>query len=123
MSPKMSPKCRPNVAQNVAQPMFCQNLYKTGNVGKSGPKNCATNVTLKTLPKLNNRPKGENSPNLVTLAVTVQVALVRFVSLFDPGANPAIGSYNASTVKICYATSSLVRLENKNIFFYIEKTL
>jgi hypothetical protein len=32
-------------------------------------------------------------------------------------------SYNARAVKIYSATSSLVRLENKNIFFYFEITL
>jgi hypothetical protein len=33
------------------------------------------------------------------------------------GANPTIVSYNASAVEIYDAASSLVRLENKNIFF------
>jgi hypothetical protein len=32
-------------------------------------------------------------------------------------------SYNASDVKNYNATSSLVRFENKNIFFYFEETL
>jgi hypothetical protein len=32
-------------------------------------------------------------------------------SLFNPGANPTIASYNASAVKIYNAKSSLVRLE------------
>jgi hypothetical protein len=31
--------------------------------------------------------------------------------------------YNASAVKMNNAASSLVRFENKNIFFYLEKTL
>jgi hypothetical protein len=39
----------------------------------------------------------------------------------SPGPNPTIVSYNASVVKIYNATSSLVRFENKNIFFYFEK--
>jgi hypothetical protein len=34
-----------------------------------------------------------------------------------------IVSYNASAVEIHNATSSLVRFENKNNFFYIEETL
>jgi hypothetical protein len=38
-----------------------------------------------------------------------------------PGANPTIVSYNASAVKIYNATGSLVRFENKNIFFWLEK--
>jgi hypothetical protein len=33
----------------------------------------------------------------------------------EPGANPAMESYNASAVKIYNVTSSLVRFENKNI--------
>jgi hypothetical protein len=40
-----------------------------------------------------------------------------------PGANPTTVNYNASAVKIYIATSSLERFENKNIFFYFEKTL
>jgi hypothetical protein len=40
-----------------------------------------------------------------------------------PGANPTIVSYNASAAKIYNAKSSLLRFENKNIFFYYEKTL
>jgi hypothetical protein len=44
--------------------------------------------------------------------------------LFDlSGANPTIASYNASVVKTYNAMSSLVRFENKNDFFYFEKTL
>jgi hypothetical protein len=39
------------------------------------------------------------------------------------GANPTIVSYNANAVKIYNAASSLVRFENKNIFYYFEKTL
>jgi hypothetical protein len=34
-----------------------------------------------------------------------------------PGSNPTMVSYNASAVKIYNASSSLVRFENKNIFF------
>jgi hypothetical protein len=36
-----------------------------------------------------------------------------------PGPNPTIVSYNASAVKVYNAKSSLVRFENKNIFFYL----
>jgi hypothetical protein len=35
--------------------------------------------------------------------------------------NPTIVSYNASAAKIYNTTSSLVRFENKSIFFYFEK--
>jgi hypothetical protein len=38
-----------------------------------------------------------------------------------PGVNPTIVSYNASAVNIYNATISLVRLENKNIFFDFDK--
>jgi hypothetical protein len=37
---------------------------------KSSPKFWTTSVFFKKLPKENNRPKGENSPNLVTLSET-----------------------------------------------------
>jgi hypothetical protein len=47
-----------------------------------------------------------------------------FVSLsLSPGANPTTPSYNASVVKLYNATSSQVRFEIKNIFFFFEKTL
>jgi hypothetical protein len=55
------------VAQNVAQPIFCQNEYITGTVEKSSPTICATSVVFNKLAKENNRPVGENLPNLVTL--------------------------------------------------------
>jgi hypothetical protein len=38
-----------------------------------------------------------------------------------PVINPTIASYNASAVKIYNATSSLVRCENKTIFFSHDK--
>jgi hypothetical protein len=37
------------------------------------------------------------------------------------GTNFTIASYNAGAVKIYNDTSSLVRFENKNIFFYREE--
>jgi hypothetical protein len=40
-----------------------------------------------------------------------------------PGANPTITSYNDSPVKMYNATSSLVRFENQNIFFYFGKNV
>jgi hypothetical protein len=56
------------VAQNIAQPVFfCQNLYITGAVENRSPDPRATSVIFKPLPKVNNRPLSENSPNLVTL--------------------------------------------------------
>jgi hypothetical protein len=56
-------------AQNVAQAIFCKNLYITGPTEKSSPEICANYVIYKPLPKVNNSPLGENSPNLVTLTV------------------------------------------------------
>jgi hypothetical protein len=48
------------------------------------------------------------------------------VSHFFPhafsGANPTIVSYNVSAVKIYNATRSLVRFENKNIFFRLKRS-
>jgi hypothetical protein len=55
------------VTENVAKPMICQLLCTTGTMEKSSPKICATSVNFKALPKVNNRPIVENSPNLVTL--------------------------------------------------------
>jgi hypothetical protein len=49
------------VDQNVAQPIYCQNLKSIGTVAK------ATIVICNKRAKENNRPVGENSPNLVTL--------------------------------------------------------
>jgi hypothetical protein len=42
---------------------------------------------------------------------------------FNPEADPTIVSYNASAVKIYKATSDPMRFENKNRFFYFEKTV
>jgi hypothetical protein len=39
------------------------------------------------------------------------------------GANPTFVSYSAGAVKIYNATNSLVRFENKNIFFYFRNAL
>jgi hypothetical protein len=43
------------------------------------------------------------------------------VDFTNPGADPTIASYNASTVKFYYSASSLVRFENNNVFFLYEK--
>jgi hypothetical protein len=58
------------VAQNIAQTIFCQNLYITGAVEKRSPDTRVTSVIFKPLPKENNHPLGEFSPNLVTLYMT-----------------------------------------------------
>jgi hypothetical protein len=41
-----------------------------------------------------------------------------FFQISNSGANPTIASYNATVVNFYNATGSLVRFENKNIFFY-----
>jgi hypothetical protein len=41
----------------------------------------------------------------------------------NPGPNPTTSIYNASVVNFYNATGSLARFENKNILFYLEKTL
>jgi hypothetical protein len=63
------------------------------------------------LPKVNSHPLGEISPNPVTLTKYQKI----------PGANPTIARYNAGAVKFYNAASSLVRFENKNIFYRICK--
>jgi hypothetical protein len=54
------------IAQNVAQPVF-QNWRITRIVEKSSQRIWPTSEILNKLPKINNCPIGENSPNLVTL--------------------------------------------------------
>jgi hypothetical protein len=49
-------------------PFLCQNKLTFFNVKKVAEKIWATSVIFKKTPKVNNRPIGENSPNLVTLA-------------------------------------------------------
>jgi hypothetical protein len=41
----------------------------------------------------------------------------------DPWVNLTIVSYNISAVKIYYATSGLLRFDNKDIFLYLENAL
>jgi hypothetical protein len=48
-------------------PFFCQNEYITCTMEKMW----ATPIIFKKLPKVNNRPTGENFPNPVTLATTL----------------------------------------------------
>jgi hypothetical protein len=52
---------------NVAQPFFVKINFITITAAKSSPKICDTSVNFKILPKVTNRPIGENSPNLVAL--------------------------------------------------------
>jgi hypothetical protein len=89
-----------------------------------------TFVTIKTLPKVNNFPIGENSPNLVTLtpgpnpttsiynASIVKIYNASIVKIYNAS---IVKIYNASIVKIYNATSSLVRFKNKTSFFYFKK--
>jgi hypothetical protein len=56
---KSRPKCTSTI--------FCQNKYITG---ASSPKILRYFSNFQKLPKVNNRPMGENSPNLVTLLAT-----------------------------------------------------
>jgi hypothetical protein len=62
------------IAKNVAQPIFCQNQYITF-MCKYSLKFRATSVFKKNLPKVNNHPMGENSPNLVTLVPNDSIAM------------------------------------------------
>jgi hypothetical protein len=57
---------------------FCQYKYITYSVEKSSPIFLATFVIFLKLPRVNNRPMGENLPNLVTL---LKITLVNFISL------------------------------------------
>jgi hypothetical protein len=58
-----------------------------------------------------------------TRAWFLQHARVRINPLRNPGADPTIASYNDSAVKINNAASSLLNFDNKDKFFYFEKTL
>jgi hypothetical protein len=55
------------IAQNVAQPIFLSKSTHNHTRGKNIPKKWATSVFF-NLPKKNNHPMDEKSPNLVTLA-------------------------------------------------------
>jgi hypothetical protein len=81
---------------------------------------------------INNRSRGENSPNPVTLFMILSEKELAFeMVLFEtgilfcskqfPGANPTIVIYSASVVNFYNATGSLARFENKNILLYFEK--
>jgi hypothetical protein len=47
----------------------------------------------------------------------LELAIAKRPKVALSGANPTIVSYTASAVKICNATSGLVRFENKISFF------
>jgi hypothetical protein len=55
------------IAQNVAQPIFLSKSVHNFYRGTKYSKNLGHVYNLKKLPKVNNNPMGENSPNLVTL--------------------------------------------------------
>jgi hypothetical protein len=54
-------------AQNVSQPIFWTYYYISFTEEKSCPRLWTNSVIFIKLAKVNNRPMGENSPNLVTL--------------------------------------------------------
>jgi hypothetical protein len=62
-------------------------------------------------------------PSLVAGKTIVGHFLQLGVQTDSAGANPTTVSYNARVVKIYSGTSSLVRFENKNVFFYFENML
>jgi hypothetical protein len=59
-------------------------------------------------------------PRQLTLGARRYKIVLR-LKVFKPGADPTIVSYNAGAVEIYNAKGSLVRSENKIIFFYFEK--
>jgi hypothetical protein len=61
---------REKVAQNVAQSICCENEYTTLIVKKVAQLLVLFLPFSQKLPKLNSRPMGKNTPNLVTLALT-----------------------------------------------------
>jgi hypothetical protein len=62
---------------------------------KSRQKFCATSVILKTLPKVEIRPKSKNSPNLVTLLFGAQVAKNKLAILRWCVSNVEVGQHYA----------------------------
>jgi hypothetical protein len=77
------------VAQNVAQPCFCQNQYTNFAVETSSPKNLSYFCNFQKLLKVSTRPIGENSPNLVTMLVTLLGLPNRFV-MATAGTEPRV---------------------------------
>jgi hypothetical protein len=63
-------------AQNAALSVCFQNKCIIITAEKNQPKVWATYVNFKNLPKINNHPLGENSPNLVTLLGTQRLCSV-----------------------------------------------
>jgi hypothetical protein len=78
------------MAQKVAQNNFCQSQHILYNFGKSSTKIWTTFVIFEKLSNVNNRPLGENSPNLVTLALNQGVQIGR---IFAPGPFFTFGSF------------------------------
>jgi hypothetical protein len=65
----------------LSQIHFCQNQHIPNfSDERSWPKISATALIIEKLPKGNNRPIGENSPNLVTLLANSNYILFRLLA-------------------------------------------
>jgi hypothetical protein len=58
-------------------------MYVIGIMERSSPETCAASVIFNPLPKVNNHPFGENSPNLVTLRSPRAVTLMALASEYQ----------------------------------------
>jgi hypothetical protein len=75
-----TPGCRDELVKNSTKcgaTLIMSKILHLFFGGKSGPEIWATFVIFKRLPKENNHPIGENSPNLVTLPVTFMYLLLQ----------------------------------------------
>jgi hypothetical protein len=70
---------RGNIAQNVAQTIIWSIYTHNFFWEKNEAKNWATSKNFPKLPKVNNGPMGESSPNLVTLHVVDNVGCSIFL--------------------------------------------
>jgi hypothetical protein len=78
-------------------------------VAKSSPKICATSVIFKRMAKVNNRPSGENSPNLVTLLARLKIFIgVRFRFTFFRNGRRKKMDFRALRVLCSYAAKMIL---------------
>jgi hypothetical protein len=84
--------------------IYSQSCFITFILEKVAQRICASSIFCPTLPEENNRPMGENSPNLVTLVFTYMGCCVVKVSIKE---GSSIGLWKTPKAEILAETSDV----------------